>query len=340
MSATLPDPNRYLHRVNPTPLAPLQLDESQPVIWCKLEFLNPSGSTKDRIARFILEKAWRQGRLKAGDVVIEASSGSTSIALALACAQMGLRFLAVMPEGVSNERVLIIKAYGGEVRFTRFEEGIGGAIAETRRIAAAVGAFLPRQFENHDNAEAHRLTTAREIIDQIPGGQVDAVVSGVGTGGTLVGLYHGLSECGCRVTPVLARPVNIRSVPDVECCSFSNRIPGVADSISTIFQQAVLPGLVSIEVNDDKAIAMTRRLLRMGYPVGPSSGLNFVAALEVARKNSWSRVVTVFPDRMERYFTTELFKPFLEEESASPIPEHGWEMKRRAVSRWNEDDWI
>ena len=123
----LPGCHRYLNRVAPTPLVPVRLDGAPAPVWCKLEFLNPSGSTKDRIARFILEKAWRQGRLKCGDLVVEASSGSTSIALALACAQMGVRFLAVMPEGVSNERVLIIRAYGGDVSFTPRTPASAGA---------------------------------------------------------------------------------------------------------------------------------------------------------------------------------------------------------------------
>src|SRR5438876_5859254 len=136
MPAELPGCHRYLNRVAPTPLVPVRLDPALPAVWCKLEFLNPSGSTKDRIARFILEKAWRQGRLKGGDRVVEASSGSTSIALALACAQMGLRFLAVMPEGVSGERVFIIRAYGGEVKLTPRELGIRGAIAEGERLGA------------------------------------------------------------------------------------------------------------------------------------------------------------------------------------------------------------
>src|SRR5829696_9920836 len=130
---SLPTGPRYLSQLGPTPLVPIQLDRDGPRIWCKLEFLNPSGSTKDRIARYILEKAWRQGRVKCGDLVVEASSGSTSIALALACAQMGLRFLAVMPEGVSNERVLLIRGYGGQVRFSPRSEGVRGAIAETER---------------------------------------------------------------------------------------------------------------------------------------------------------------------------------------------------------------
>lgn len=313
MTAELPERHRYIHRVAPTPLVPVQLDPHDPAVWCKLEFLNPSGSTKDRLARFILEKAWRQGRLKAGDTVVEASSGSTSIALALACAQLGLQFLAVMPEGVSNERVLIIRGYGGQVRFSPKSEGIRGAIAETERLARDSRVFLPKQFSNLDNAEAHRVYTAREVMDQVPGGSVDAVVSGVGTGGTLVGLFQGLSGGGCHVVPVLARPINLISTPELECCSFSARIPGVVESISTIFREEALPGLLTVEVKDEEALATTRRLMSLGFPVGPSSGLNFRAALETHRRLGLTDgiVVTVFPDRMERYFSTELFAPYV-----------------------------
>ncbi len=313
MPAELPGCHRYLNRIAPTPLVPVQLDAALPPVWCKLEFLNPSGSTKDRIARFILEKAWRQGRVCPGSLVVEASSGSTSIALALACAQMGLRFLAVMPEGVSNERVFIIRAYGGDVRFTPADGGIRGAIAEVERLGREAGVFLPRQFANPDNAEAHRLGTAREVIDQIPGGRVDAVVSGVGTGGTLVGLCEGLRECGCPVLPVLARPVNLVTTPESECCSFSGRIPGVADAISEIFRPERVPGLVTVEVRDEEALATTRELIRRGFPVGPSSGLNYRAAQDALRRlaDPAAQVVTVFADRMERYFTTELFRPYV-----------------------------
>ena len=312
MPTDLPGGHRYLHRVAPTPLVPVQLDRARPAVWCKLEFLNPSGSTKDRIARFILEKAWRQGRLAATQTVAEASSGSTSIALALACAQLGLKFVAVMPDDVSNERILLIRAYGGDVRLTPRDDGIRGALAEVERLGRDEGAFLPKQFSNPDNAEAHRVTTAREVIDQVPGGRVDAVVSGVGTGGTLVGLYEGLSGCGCGVIPVHARPVNLYRDGDVECCSFSGRVPGVVDRISEIFCKDKLPGLMTVEVCDEVALATTRELIRRGFPVGPSSGLNYAAALEVLRRlgDPEAQVVTVFADRMERYFTTELFKPF------------------------------
>lgn len=292
-----------------TPLVPVQLAPNRPVVWAKLEYLNPSGSAKDRIARFILEKAWREDRIGPGSTVIEASSGSTSIAMALVCAQLGMRFIAVMPEGVSNERVLIIKAYGGEIRVTAKAGGILGAIAETERLAREQGAFLPSQFSNSDNILAHRVNTAGEILHQIP--TVDAVVSGVGTGGTLMGLFEGFRLAGCPVQPVFARPVNLSGPPEAECCSFSARIPGVADRVSTIFDEAKLPGLRTLEINDSDALATSRQLIAAGFPVGPSSGLNFEAAEQIARQlGPAARVVTVFPDRMERYFTTELFAPF------------------------------
>lgn len=311
MIRRLPDTNFYLHSLAPTPLAPVSLSAADTPIWCKLEFLNPSGSTKDRIARYILGKAWREGRLQPGDTVVEASSGSTSIAMALACAQLGLTFTACMPEGVSNERVLMIRAYGGRVRFTAKEDGIHGAIREAERLAAEENCFLPRQFQNMENATAHASTTAREIAEQIPGGAVDAVVSGVGTGGTLVGLYQGLRETGSPVRPVLARPIQLNGASEVECCSFSSRIPGVVDSVSTIFNPAEMPSLETIEVRDEDAIQTTRQLISRGFPVGPSSGLNYFAAQTIARSlGPAARVVTVFPDRMERYFTTELFSPF------------------------------
>lgn len=313
MPHDLPGGHRYLHRVAPTPLVPVGLDPDRPPVWCKLEFLNPSGSTKDRIARFILEKAWRQGRLAPGQTVAEASSGSTSIALALACAQLGVRFVAVMPDGVSSERVYLIRAYGGEVRLTPRADGIRGAIAEVERLGRDDGAFLPRQFSNPDNAEAHRLTTAREVVDQIPGGRVDAVVSGVGTGGTLVGLFEGVCGCGCRCVPVHARPVNLYRDGDAECCSFSGRVPGVADRLSELFREEALPGLLTVEVPDEDALRTTRELIRRGFPVGPSSGLNYRAAVAAQERlgDPAAQVVTVFPDRMERYFTTELFAPYL-----------------------------
>jgi cysteine synthase len=231
--------------------------------------------------------------------------------MALASAQLGLRFVAVMPEGVSNERVLIIRAYGGEICLTPREAGILGSIARTEELARERNGFLPRQFSNPENAHAHQLGTAAEVLDQIPGGSVDAVVSGVGTGGTLVGLYRGLCDGGCTPLPVLARPVNVVHEPDAERCSFSCRIPGVVECVSTIFRESEMPGLLTIEVDDQEAIETTRRLCARGFPVGASSGLNFRAAVVAARSlEPDAKVLTIFPDRMERYFTTPLFEPF------------------------------
>jgi len=288
----------------------VRLEPSGAAIWCKLEFLNPSGSTKDRIARYMLEKAWRQGTLSPGDTVAEASSGSTSIALALACAQMGLRFVAVMPEGVTEERILTIRAYGGEVVLTPGPGGVRGATAYVERLSREQGAFTPRQFENPDNAEAHRVWTGQEILAQLPGGTVEAIVSGVGTGGTIVGLYEAFREAGCPVAAWVARPVmGTGGLADVECCSFSSRVPGVVEGLSRLFEPSRMPGLVDLDIADDVAITTARALIRRGFPVGPSSGLNYAAAVEAAsRLGPAAQVVTVFPDRMERYFSTELIR--------------------------------
>lgn len=309
MLAPLADINQYVERTGWPPLTPVRLDSTGPVIWCKLEFLNPSGSTKDRIARFIVGKALRTGTIKAGDLVVEASSGSTSIALAMVCAQRGLRFTAFMPEGVSNERLLMIRAYGGQVVFTPKAQGMAGAIAAAEDAGRKQGAFLTRQFENLDNAAAHRHQTAQEIIAQIPGGNIDAVVSGVGTGGTLAGLYLGFRDCGCAVRPFLARPVDSGTLTDIECCScFSSRVPGVVDGMSRILREVRMENLVRLDIPAERALECTRRLIRLGFPVGLSSGLNYQGALEAVRQlGPEAAIVTVFPDRMERYFSTELF---------------------------------
>ena len=294
-----------------TPLVQIQCQRDDPIIWCKLDYLNPSGSTKDRIAAYILDKARVEGRLATNDVVVEASSGSTSIALALACAQRGLRFIAVMPASVSNERVLMIRALGGEVRFTPAAMGIRGAISESEHIACEVNAFLPRQFSNPDNPRAHEVGTAREILEQLPGGRVQVIVAGVGTGGTLVGLYRGLRASNPNLEAVLARPVKVTEDLEQECCSFGSQIPGVVDGVSKIFSPDLFKNLITVDVRQEQAIEAARDLIRRGFPVGPSAGLNYLAALHAARESKPDLpVVTVFPDRMERYFSTMLFDTY------------------------------
>jgi cysteine synthase A len=138
---------------------------------------------------------------------------------------------------------------------------------------------------------------------------VDAVVSGVGTGGTLVGLYEAFKEGGCNVIPVAARPVSGRIGGDLECCSFSSRVPGVVDGLSRLYDESKLEGLLVRNIEDEEAVETARALIRLGFPVGPSSGLNYVAAAQTARElGANAQVVTVFPDRMERYFSTDLVR--------------------------------
>jgi cysteine synthase A len=309
-----PPNGRYIRQIPPTPLVPVTLDAALGPVWCKLEFMNPSGSTKDRIARHILEKAWRKGLLQTGDRVVEASSGSTSIALALTCAQMGLKFTACIPTSATNERALIIRAYGGEV--IRLAGGMADVIAAAATLAAETGGFAVRQFENPDNAEAHRLFTGPEILAQIECGCVDAVVSGVGTGGTLRGLWEAFEDAGCAAKAFAAIPCEGQAFGgNAECCSlaFSNEVPGVANCLSAIYadwQQSPTGGAIQeISVHEDECLELTRRLWERGYPVGPSSGLNYAGALIAKRQlGPDARVVTVFPDRMERYFSHRVFE--------------------------------
>jgi len=300
--------NRYIQSVAPTPLVALKLNAESPTIFAKLEFMNPSGSTKDRIARYILEKAWRRQDVSNGQLVIEASSGSTSISLALACAQLGLKFIAVMAEGVSRERILNIRAYGGEVELVPKSEGIRGAQARAQSIAAERGAFYTRQFENSDNPAAHREGTGREALTQVPGGVIDAIVAGVGTGGTLVGIHQACLSRGGKTIPVNARPVKAYSHDPKQPGIYSTRVPGVVEGDSKIFKNAHLPDLETEDIVAGEAFQTTRQLISRGFPVGPSSGLNVAAAQRVAKKlGPKAIVVTVLPDRMDRYYSTELF---------------------------------
>lgn len=307
--------HRYLHRIAPTPLVPLALTADAPRIWCKLEFMNPSGSTKDRIARYILEKAWRTGRLQPGSVVVEASSGSTSIALALCCAQMGMKFIAYIPDTATNERSLMIQAYGGEVR--KVSGGMPEVIRAAHDFSIESGAFLTRQFENEDNSEAHELGTAHEILSQLQQPHIDAVVSGIGTGGSLVGLHRGFTKAGCDVQPIAAIPCagSDAFASNIECCSlqFSRDVPGVIDGCSHLYatwkNTPEAKHLKELRVSDERCMEITQQLWRMGFPVGPSSGLNLGAALLHAQDAAPNAViVTVFPDRMERYFSHKVFE--------------------------------
>lgn len=287
---------------------PLPDDASGCTIWVKLEYLLPSGSTKDRVAAFIIGHGVETGAITERSIVCEASSGSTSIALAMACAVVGVQFRAVMPENVSRERMLIIKRYGGEIVLTPRAAGVVGSIEETRRMAAADPAvFLTRQFENELNARAHQRETGPELIQQV-GTTIHGFVAGVGTGGTLMGIARALREAG--------HPTRIaQAVPEKGSACFAGQpeicggIPGIVDGLSTILDPAEIGLDEDIKIDERDAICTARELCKRGLPVGPSSGLNVAAARVMARRlGPGKTIATVLCDRMERYFSTDMFK--------------------------------
>jgi len=286
---------------------PLPDPASGCTIWLKLEYLLPSGSTKDRVAAFILAHGIETGAITEETIVVEASSGSTSISLAMACAVIGVSFRAVMPENVSRERLLIIRRYGGEVVLTPKDGGVLGAIEETRRMAAREPrVFLTRQFENPLNAKAHQRETGPELIQQV-GTTIHGFVAGVGTGGTLMGIARALKEAG--------HPTRVaRAVPEKGAACFSGQpevcggIPGVIEGLSTLMDPVEIALDEDIRIDERVAIAASRELCQRGMPVGPSSGLNLAAAREMAKRlGPGKTIATVLCDRMERYFSTDLF---------------------------------
>lgn len=290
-----------------TPTVAFYDAETECTIWAKLEYEMPSGSTKDRIATRILAEAAKAGLLTDESIVVEASSGSTSISFAMTCAAVGVRFVAVMPAAVSSERLLMIRRYGGEVVLTPTADGMAGSLAEAAAMAARdPKVFLPRQFANPDNSEAHRLRTGPEMLAQI-GRPLDGFVAAVGTAGTLMGIGAAIRTSqgdGCA----LARIRVEAGEADAEQGGPCGDIPGVVDCMSELLDYESVGLLPDIPVAHESALAATRMLIGQGYPVGLSSGLNYRGAQQLARVlGAGKHVGTVFCDRMERYFSTELF---------------------------------
>ena len=281
--------------------------ESECTIWAKLEYEMPSGSTKDRIATRILSEAANAGLLADDSIVVEASSGSTSIAFAMTCAAIGVRFTAVMPAAVSSERVMMIRRYGGEIVLTPTADGMAGALAEAAAMASRdPRVFLARQFANPENAAAHRLRTGPEMLSQI-GRPLDGFVAAVGTAGTLMGIGAALrAEAGDGVA--LARVRVATGEADAEQGGPCSDIPGVVDCMSELLDYDALGLLPDIEIDHESALSATRELIARGFPVGLSSGLNFRGAQRMALMLGPNHHVgTVFCDRMERYFSSALF---------------------------------
>ncbi len=272
-------------------------------IFAKAEFLNPGGSIKDRVALAMLEGAERDGRLRAGSVIVEPSSGNTGIGLALVGRLKGYRVRIVMPAGMSEERKKLIAALGAELVLTPDNEGIAGAVRRAERMADEdPDVFIPQQFENPDNPRVHYEETARELWRQM-GGELGCFVAGVGSGGTLQGVGRFLKEHSPRTQIVAVEPKNVSALLGHE--PGLHQIQGIGDGF--------VPGVLDvslvdevIEVTDEDAIETTRQLGRdYGLLVGISSGANVWAARRLAERID-ATIATVLPDRAERYFSTAL----------------------------------
>jgi len=293
-----------LECIGHTPLVCLE-QFGLPHAFAKAEHMNPGGSIKDRVARYLIEEAEREGRLKPGMTIVEASSGNTGIGVTMVGVLKGYRVIIVMPENMSEERRKIIRAFGGELVFTSAEGSLGEAVGKVREMEAAdANVWVPRQFENPKNPEIHYLETAREIWEQMDG-KVDAFVAGVGSGGTLSGVGRFLKERNPRVRIVAVEPKNSAALLGHE--PGLHQIQGIGDGFIPPVLDVNLIDDVEV-VTDEDAIETTRALARRaGLLVGTSSGANVWAASRVSHKPGGERrVVTVLPDRAERYFSTAL----------------------------------
>lgn len=289
-----------------TPLIPLTFKDEGITLWAKCEFMNPSGSIKDRLALALLVDARKRGLLKKDSVILECSSGNTGIALAMIGSAFGHRVKILMSETASVERRKLVQHFGAELELFSPREGYLTGIRLAQDYAAMDARyFLPRQFENTLNPLDHERHTAPEIIAQLPEG-IDAFVSGYGTGGTLSG-------CGRALRKVFPG-VKIVAMEPAEAAMLSGESPSchAIEGVAGGYVPPLLEGVVIdriVKVTSREAVTMTWRLAReFGFLVGTSSGANFCAALDTARGlGPKARVVTILCDRAERYYSTPLF---------------------------------
>jgi len=270
-------------------------------VLAKLETTNPTGSVKDRMVWHMVKKAEERGELKPGSRIIEVTSGNTGIAFAMLSAVKGYKFTAVMPESMSIERREMMKAFGAEIVLTPTEEDMAGALRRYELLAKSwPDAWLPKQFENADNVEAHEFGLGKEIVEQTKG-RIDAFVAGIGTGGTLIGVAKALKKINPKI--------KIIGVEPAESAILSGGRPGL-HRIQGI-GEGFIPKLVKdnfelidgiITIKSEEAIAMSEELAKKyGLLVGISSGANMLAAKKL--KDKYEKVVTVLPDRGERYLS-------------------------------------
>ncbi|SDY94585.1 cysteine synthase A [Thermoactinomyces sp. DSM 45892] len=301
--------NSILDLIGSTPLVKLNhiVGKADADIYLKLEFFNPGGSVKDRIAKSMIEEAEKRGELKPGSVIIEPTSGNTGIGLAMVAAAKGYPAILVMPDTMSMERRNLLRAYGAEIILTPGAEGMRGAIVKATELAEANPEyFMPQQFNNMDNVKVHIETTALELLEQVDG-ELDAFVAGVGTGGTITGVGTVLKEKIPHVQVVAvepsASPVLSGGKPG------PHKIQGIgAGFVPKILNTEIYDEVMQVDIED--AFEFARKLAREeGVLGGISSGAAVSAALRVARRlGAGKKVVAVIPSSGERYLTTPLYQ--------------------------------
>ncbi|PFO02872.1 cysteine synthase A [Bacillus sp. AFS076308] len=299
--------NSVAELVGQTPIVKLNrlVDENSADVYLKLEYFNPGSSVKDRIGLAMIEAAEEQGLIKPGDTIIEPTSGNTGIGLAMIAAAKGYKAIFVMPETMSLERRNLLRAYGAELVLTPGPAGMKGAIAKAEELVKEHGYFLPQQFKNQANPEVHRRTTGREIAEQMD--QLDAFVSGIGTGGTITGAGSVIREKFPEAKIIAVEP------KDSPVLSGGNPGPHklqglgagfVPDTLNTNIYDEV------IQISTEEAFEASRRAAREeGILGGISSGAAISAALKVAKElGKGKKVLAIIPDNGERYLSTPLYQ--------------------------------
>lgn len=292
-----------------TPLLKLNriVPEDAADVYVKLEFFNPAGSIKDRIALAMIEKAEAEGKLKPGDTIIEPTSGNTGIGLASVAAAKGYHLIIVMPETMSVERRKLMQGYGAELILTPGADGMKGSIAKAQELVDTKGYFMPMQFENPANPAIHEATTGQEIIDAFGKDDLpDAFVAGVGTGGTLSGIGHALKKADPNIKVYALEPAESPLLKEGK--AGKHKIQGIsAGFIPKTLDQEVYDGI--IEVSSDDAIKTGQAVGRLeGFLPGISAGANIYGAIELAKQlGKGKKVVTISPDGGDRYLSTDLF---------------------------------
>ncbi|MBM7716674.1 cysteine synthase A [Siminovitchia sp. FSL H7-0308] len=300
--------NSITELIGNTPIVKLNriVEEDSAEVYLKLEYMNPGSSVKDRIALAMIEEAEAQGKLKEGDTLIEPTSGNTGIGLAMVAAAKGYKAILVMPDTMSLERRNLLRAYGAELVLTPGAEGMNGAITKAFELAKEHGYFLPQQFENEANPKVHRETTGKEIVEQM-GDQLDAFISGIGTGGTITGAGEVLKEKYPDIKIYAVEP------KDSPVLSGGKPGPHKIQGIGAGFVPSILNTEVYeeiIQVTTEEAFEQARRAAKEeGILGGISSGAAISAALSVAKKlGKGKKVLAIIPSNGERYLSTALYQ--------------------------------